>query len=79
MSEIIKKDMIVIAVSPLHKNMSVVTVTLWTHSCTQCKCKISEYEQQVSGKSVTLLKRFSSCKKIMRITKDLSSLLLVTT
>ena len=51
MSEIIKKDMIIIGVSPLHKNMSVVTVTLWTHSCTQCKCKISEYEQQVSGKS----------------------------
>ena len=74
MSEIIKKDMIIIAVLPLHKNMSVVTVTLWTHSCTQCKCKISEYEQQV-----TLLKRFSSCKKIMRIMKDLSSLLLVTT
>ena len=30
MSEIIEKDMIIIAVSPLNKNMSVVTVTLWT-------------------------------------------------
>ena len=60
--------MIIIAVSPLDKNRNSIASIVHT------------IYQQVSGKSVTLniLKRFSSCKNVMRIKKALSSLLLVT-